>query len=44
MSVGYVVCLIGVFFAKRPKDRSNAMEIVKTMTAFLIGSITGKIV
>jgi len=44
LTLGYVGCLFGVFFGSRPKDRSNAMEIVKTLTAFFIGSVTGKLI
>lgn len=43
-TIAYVVCLFGLFFGKLPKDRSNAMEMLKTLTAFFIGVISGKFV
>ena len=44
LTLGYVGCLLAVFFGRRPKNRSNAMEIAKTLTAFFIGSVTGKLI
>jgi uncharacterized membrane protein len=44
LGLGYLVCLVGLFFGKTPKDRSNAMELIKTLTAFYIGVVSGKFV
>jgi hypothetical protein len=44
LSVGYIVSLFYVFKAGTPKSRSDAMEILKTLTAFFIGAISGKAV
>ncbi|MGJ4995703.1 hypothetical protein ACQR0Z_14855 [Bradyrhizobium sp. HKCCYLS3077] len=43
-SIGYVVSLFGLFFGKQPKDKANAMEILRNLTAFFIGAISGKFV
>jgi|ERR1043166_530843 hypothetical protein len=43
-AIGYVYSLIKVFSAEKSKDRANAMEIVKGLTAFFIGAISGKAV
>jgi hypothetical protein len=43
-TIAYIVCLVGLFFGKLPKDRANAMEMLKTLTAFFIGVISGKFV
>lgn len=44
LAIGYVVCLFGLFFARQPKDKANAMEILRNLTAFFIGALSGKFV
>lgn len=43
-SFGYVYSIIKAFNGKAHRDRANAMEIVKGLTAFFIGAISGKAV
>jgi hypothetical protein len=43
-SIGYVASLIGLFYGKQPKDKANAMEILRNLSAFFIGAISGKFV
>lgn len=42
-SIGYVASLYFMFKGTTAKDRANAMEILKNLTAFFIGAISGKV-
>ena len=36
--------IVRPLFGKQPKDKANAMEILRNLTAFFIGGISGKFV
>jgi hypothetical protein len=43
-AIAYLCTLMGLFWARTPKDRSNASEVFKTLNAFFIGAVSGKLI